>query len=306
MDSLLFWPCILSYDLVTARDVHVSSALLDDSCLFIDCRRGRCTIWNGRNYRTESCGWRLLRLSNSTAKMVHDYRDHDNSNGSLMRKKIDAIKREDKEGEQGLSDYIVPPAQEVGGSSPVKRSAFVTVSESTVPGCQWAKEAKRLRLRRELLQKNFKYGSYLPYETSSQENIFSTNGGMQITAPDLASDPAAAELKCGGDGNIAMKDMNNLKIDHSRQRPCSIALPRVDASRNLEEIKQMDSGITHGSIKTSLSEQTYHQPDIHKRLTSIYDGVLIVNNVTVAKEVVRMLTTKYRHLVHACDTEVFY
>ncbi|KAF5461079.1 hypothetical protein F2P56_020903 [Juglans regia] len=272
--------------------------------------RGRCTFRNDRNYHTESCCWRLLPHSNSIAKMVLDYRDHENSNGSLTRKRINAIRRVDKEGEQVQSGFIVPPAQDVGGSSPDKPRAFDTVSESTVPGCQWAKEAKRLRVRRELLLKIFKYSSYLPHETSSQENIFSTTGGRQIVAPDFASDPVSPELKCSGDSNIAVKDMNGLKLDQSRQGLCSadnrrkVALPSADASRNSEEIKQTSSGFTNGLIKTATSEQTNHQSDLHKRLGSIYDGVLVVNNVSVAKEVVRVLTNKYRHLVHACDTEV--
>lgn len=43
---------------------------------------------------------------------------------------------------------------------------------------------------------------------------------------------------------------------------------------------------------------------LQKRLTSIYDKVLVVDNISVAKKVVKKLTTQYRHLVHACDTEV--
>lgn len=39
------------------------------------------------------------------------------------------------------------------------------------------------------------------------------------------------------------------------------------------------------------------------KLNCIYDKVLVVDNISVAKELVRMLTTQYRHLVHACDTE---
>ncbi|KAJ7960733.1 DNA polymerase I [Quillaja saponaria] len=43
---------------------------------------------------------------------------------------------------------------------------------------------------------------------------------------------------------------------------------------------------------------------LKKKLCSIYDDVLIVDDFSVAKEVVDMLTNKYRHHVHACDTEV--
>ncbi|KAL4559789.1 hypothetical protein LXL04_031935 [Taraxacum kok-saghyz] len=42
---------------------------------------------------------------------------------------------------------------------------------------------------------------------------------------------------------------------------------------------------------------------LKKRLTSIYNKVLVVDNISTAKKVVEKLTTEYRHLVHACDTE---
>ncbi|KAG9153800.1 hypothetical protein Leryth_005925 [Lithospermum erythrorhizon] len=44
--------------------------------------------------------------------------------------------------------------------------------------------------------------------------------------------------------------------------------------------------------------------DLQTRLGCIYDKVLIVNNIDVAKEVVSLLTNQYKHLIHACDTEV--
>lgn len=43
---------------------------------------------------------------------------------------------------------------------------------------------------------------------------------------------------------------------------------------------------------------------LQKRLKSIYDKVFVVDDIIKAKEVVKKLTTQYRHLVHACDTEV--
>ncbi|WOL06423.1 DNA polymerase I A, chloroplastic-like isoform X1 [Canna indica] len=41
-----------------------------------------------------------------------------------------------------------------------------------------------------------------------------------------------------------------------------------------------------------------------EKLARIYEKVLVVNNISTAKEVVRLLTTTYQNLVHACDTEV--
>ena len=42
-----------------------------------------------------------------------------------------------------------------------------------------------------------------------------------------------------------------------------------------------------------------------KALAGIYDKVLVVDSIDSAKNVVQLLTTKYKNFVHACDTEVF-
>lgn len=46
------------------------------------------------------------------------------------------------------------------------------------------------------------------------------------------------------------------------------------------------------------------QQKLRMRLCSIFDQVLVVHNVTVARKVVHKLTNEYRHLIHGCDTEV--
>ncbi|XP_020235315.1 DNA polymerase I A, chloroplastic/mitochondrial [Cajanus cajan] len=46
------------------------------------------------------------------------------------------------------------------------------------------------------------------------------------------------------------------------------------------------------------------QSKLQDRLCSIYEDILVVDNIPLAEEVSKMLTTKYQHLVYACDTEV--
>nr|XP_027190378.1 DNA polymerase I A, chloroplastic/mitochondrial-like isoform X2 [Cicer arietinum] len=46
------------------------------------------------------------------------------------------------------------------------------------------------------------------------------------------------------------------------------------------------------------------QLKLRDRLCSIYEDILVVNNLSHAEEVAKMLTVNYRHLIHACDTEV--
>ncbi|PRQ31693.1 putative DNA-directed DNA polymerase [Rosa chinensis] len=58
------------------------------------------------------------------------------------------------------------------------------------------------------------------------------------------------------------------------------------------------------SSESKAATPVHSKEDLRKTLNNIYDKVLIVNSVSIAKKVVRMLRGEYRHLVHACDTEV--
>ncbi|RAL43428.1 hypothetical protein DM860_012569 [Cuscuta australis] len=55
---------------------------------------------------------------------------------------------------------------------------------------------------------------------------------------------------------------------------------------------------------STAKEKSTAKANLRERLESIYEKVLIVNNMSLAKEVVSKLTNEYRDLVHACDTEV--
>lgn len=68
-----------------------------------------------------------------------------------------------------------------------------------------------------------------------------------------------------------------------------------------DSARQLVLSPTHGSEKVVKPNEI---ASVHERLTSLYDKVLIVDSVPVAKRVVWMLKNWYGHLVHACDTEV--
>ncbi|KAF8023827.1 hypothetical protein BT93_F1109 [Corymbia citriodora subsp. variegata] len=83
---------------------------------------------------------------------------------------------------------------------------------------------------------------------------------------------------------------NNLEVSEINGEKCLDAAT-VDATRSeTKEVKSSDA--------TEVNEER------KAKLRSIYGKVLIVNNKSIAKEVVRKLTNQYKHLVHACDTEV--
>ncbi|CAH9078936.1 unnamed protein product [Cuscuta europaea] len=55
--------------------------------------------------------------------------------------------------------------------------------------------------------------------------------------------------------------------------------------------------------KVTVSEKSITKDNLRERLVSIYEKVFIVNNISLAKEVVSKLTNEYRDSIHACDTE---
>jgi hypothetical protein len=158
-------------------------------------------------------------LSNS-AKMVFYSRDQDNSNGSILKNPIIDPRNVDKEGQKVSRNSSVPPVQEFRGSNPERPSAFVTVDESTEPGV--FRERKEQSERLTSIGEDVENGSNPPHRTSSCASIFSTNVGRHVMAPihhaapvsaskpvsAIPSVPASAELKCEGDKNIAVKDVN--------------------------------------------------------------------------------------------------
>ncbi|CAB4308202.1 unnamed protein product [Prunus armeniaca] len=81
-----------------------------------------------------------------------------------------------------------------------------------------------------------------------------------------------------------------------------------EGPRQLDEaaavIKGDKSHAKASAIKAATKADNDCKQDLRIRLNTIYDKVLVVNSVSVAKKVVKMLTDQYRNLVHACDTEV--
>ena len=53
--------------------------------------------------------------------------------------------------------------------------------------------------------------------------------------------------------------------------------------------------------KAAFSEESLKA---RKALASVYDKVLLVDNIESARSIVKLLTTKYKSFIHACHTQV--
>jgi hypothetical protein len=224
--------------------------------------------------------WKLV-TSDSDPRMVCRYQAK--STGSDLI--IEPI-RVDKEGEQVSRNSNIPPTHPTGGHLPDRTSALLTAFRTPFPGSpllppakQWEEAAQNIK--KEKLQSEV-------YKHSREQHVF---------PPDHAAlDSASAELTYGGNINIAVNDVNGQKFDQSRQ---GLSLSR-------KEIGQPSPELTNGLKESSTKTLASLPLNLRKGFSSIYDSVLLVDNITIAKEVVGMLTNKYRHLVHACDTEVLF
>ncbi|GAB2243457.1 hypothetical protein Droror1_Dr00020232 [Drosera rotundifolia] len=83
------------------------------------------------------------------------------------------------------------------------------------------------------------------------------------------------------------KQMEPKKLEEHESENSHCTVNRADETYSIREEAHIDS-----------------QEKLRKRLCTIYDKVLVVDTVSSAEKVVSMLTNEYRHLVHACDTEV--
>lgn len=126
---------------------------------------------------------------------------------------------------------------------------------------------------------------------SNEKYTFSQSGKGSITrhAPDVSPN--------GRKKNISLGKVNSVQTLKFTE-----AANGIKSGVPVEEFSKMTIAESGTKMREALA--TDQKPDIKERLNGVYDSVLVVDSVSAAKEVVSMLTVKYRNLVHACDTEV--
>ncbi|XP_028097504.1 DNA polymerase I B, chloroplastic/mitochondrial-like isoform X1 [Camellia sinensis] len=143
-----------------------------------------------------------------------------------------------------------------------------------------------------------------PYEPVSQQQKYSGNGKGHDSMTK---------------GRVLPHYLKEQDLSLAQTSPKDIQPKGSSSGEFLKEVKEINSKQLNGSTsdalqkdpadgnvvgETSIKPITVHQPDPRKRVLRIYDKVLVVDNISMARKIVRMLTNQYRHCVHACDTEV--
>ncbi|XP_042037339.1 DNA polymerase I B, chloroplastic/mitochondrial-like [Salvia splendens] len=83
--------------------------------------------------------------------------------------------------------------------------------------------------------------------------------------------------------------------------------PDKDEVFNIKETASTDNEVVPSDDVAEPFSEKINQPEyseLHERLSQVYEKVLLVDSIHAAREVVHLLTTQYKDLVHACDTEV--
>ncbi|KAK8951116.1 hypothetical protein KSP39_PZI003355 [Platanthera zijinensis] len=93
------------------------------------------------------------------------------------------------------------------------------------------------------------------------------------------------------------------KTSNAKQSAHGIIVEKTEQTSNAKQSAHRI--IVEKSEQTSsVKEADVPTKEIKENLAKIYEKILVVDNVTTAKQIVRILTKKYRNLIHACDTEV--
>lgn len=193
---------------------------------------------------------------------------------------------------------------------------------------------------RNKVQSNLENGGMRPlFKPHSQDGRFSQNGTFDV----VTENGAPSGMAYGDNKSLSVKKVNGQTTDGSRQLGSSFIesseeVVKFNGSKSGKIMEARSKGSKSGKtvepkplngsksgkiveatrktdseantdaasvvINKDLAKPEVSQPNIHSRLTSIYSKVLVVNSISVAKKIVQMLTGQYRHLVHACDTEV--
>ncbi|XP_066325902.1 DNA polymerase I A, chloroplastic-like [Miscanthus floridulus] len=145
---------------------------------------------------------------------------------------------------------------------------------------------------------------------NSQELV----GHSMINQP-VQSVPAPISVVNNSAKCLSMPRASKVEIPWREYSPAED--PLLDES-NTEVILELDDKVHDGDVKKEKklvvkkvvsplpTKAAFCEESLkaRKALASIYDKVLVVDNIESARSIVKLLTTKYKSFIHACDTEV--
>ncbi|CAL5190601.1 unnamed protein product [Lathyrus oleraceus] len=158
------------------------------------------------------------------------------------------------------------------------------------------------------------------FSTKGVRNLVRQNHGEHVQSSVKYS--VLDNLKTLPDSETVVHQFDESALEISQEK-----IPRVNVDDVLEETTKDSTDATFAKKETTKDstdatfakkestkdstdatfakkERCPDQLKLHDRLCRIYEDILVVDNIPLAEEVVKMLTVKYQHLIYACDTEV--
>ncbi|KAJ6834342.1 DNA polymerase I A, chloroplastic-like isoform X1 [Iris pallida] len=125
---------------------------------------------------------------------------------------------------------------------------------------------------------------------------------------------AASDVFNGTDGTVSKSSINRgacNEVPREQNSPRRKLRTLINGEEWDEMSREQTSPRKKLSHKGSISsingeernKELMEETSPQQNLSRIFDKVLVVDNISKAREVVQLLTTKYKDLVHACDTE---
>jgi len=145
---------------------------------------------------------------------------------------------------------------------------------------------------------------------SHVSNRFASIGRRQVSSTDVVSNLVRQGHGEHVSSSVQYSVLNNSKMftdsetfvhqfNESALEISEEKITKINGDDVLEETA-MDSTDVTFDRKARRTDQS----KLRDRLCRIYEDILVVDNIPLAEEVVKMITVKYRHLIYACDTEV--
>ncbi|CAL5202154.1 unnamed protein product [Lathyrus oleraceus] len=172
----------------------------------------------------------------------------------------------------------------------------------------WVEASCKLTQKKNEMHDPAKSSPY-PFNTNTiacssigQESIISKNEGCNLMLQDLC-EPALSSLQQSIIENSKVLIDTERVGTESNILSLEIGEEKIDEVNDNHRLTTTPKKATNAKLTVTMTRSA-EQSKLRERLCSIYDNILVVNNLSLAKKVAKMLTVNYRHLIHACDTEV--
>lgn len=133
--------------------------------------------------------------------------------------------------------------------------------------------------------------------SSSVQHSMLNNSMLLIDTERVGTESNVSSLKTGEE---KIDGVDGTESNVSSLKTSEEEIDNVDGNHSLDAAAK-DATKAKLTVRMIRSDE---QSKLRERLCSIYEDILVVNNISHAEQVAKMLTVNYRHLIHACDTEV--